>query len=45
MDTIITMLHSLLAFLVDLLELLVNFLIAALNLVLEFAKQIAGTVN
>jgi hypothetical protein len=45
METIIAMLHSFLAFLLNLLELLVNFLIAALTLVLAFAKQLVGMVN
>lgn len=45
MDTIITIIKSLLAFLLRLLELFVGFVIAALNLILEFARNVVGLVT
>ena len=44
MDTIATLFESILRFLLQLLELLVNFLIAGLNLFLEFARGVVDLV-
>ena len=45
MDAIGTFLQMLLGFLLRLLELLVSFFIAALNLILDFARSIVGMVQ
>ena len=45
MDSAALLVHSILSFLLELLTLLVNFLISALQLVLQFAQQIVSGVH
>ena len=45
MDTVVHILQTLLAFLLRFLELLVNFIVQALVLLLDFAKSIVGMVS
>lgn len=45
MDAITNILHILLNFLVRLVELVVGFLMAALQLLLDFVRSLAGSVS